>query len=676
MLYRAYRYSRWDGSQALPDLDADELMDQLSDELLKQGDVMRALRELLRNGMQNRQGQRMTGLREMMEQLKEQRRRQLQNYNMDSVVDDLKERLENILRTEREGIDRKLEQAKEQVGQASEADRPPQENLQKLLEQRAQRNRQKLDDLPEGLGGQIQGLMEYDFMDPQAQQMFQELLDMLKQQMAQNMAQQMQQQAQGMSPEAMSAMQEMLRQLNQMMRDKLSGREPDFQQFMEQFGPMFGPNPPQNFQELMDLLQQQLAQMQSMMESMSPEMRRELEEALSAALDPETQRQMGEFASLMEQLMPMDQLRRQYPFLGDDSLTMEQALELMRQLQGMDQLEEALQRAMRTGDLEGVDPDQLAEHLGEEARRAWEQMDRLRQLLKEAGYVTGDDKLELTARGIRRIGQKALKEVFLQLRKDRSGSHQQNVRGAGGDLTGETKAYEFGDPFQVDLQSTLKNAVLRGGAQVPVRMSPQDFEIYRTENMTRSATAVLLDQSRSMGLFNNFQAAKKVTLALFALIRTQYPRDTLYVIGFSDYAREIKEQDLATVNWNAWVSGTNLQHALMLSRKLLSRDKGSTRQILVITDGEPTAHLEGGRAYFSYPPSYRTELETLKEVRQCTKEGIVINTFMLENTYQLVNFVDRMTRINRGRAFYSSASNLGEYLLVDYVNNRKKRVAA
>jgi uncharacterized protein with von Willebrand factor type A (vWA) domain len=194
--------------------------------------------------------------------------------------------------------------------------------------------------------------------------------------------------------------------------------------------------------------------------------------------------------------------------------------------------------------------------------------------------------------------------------------------------------------------------------------------------MTRAATAVLLDQSRSMGLFNNFQAAKKVTLALFALIRTQYPRDNLYVIGFSDYAREIKEQDLAKVNWNAWVSGTNLQHALMLSRKLLSRDKGSTRQILVITDGEPTAHLEGGRAYFSYPPSYRTELETLKEVKQCTKEGIVINTFMLENTYQLVNFVDRMTRINRGRAFYSSASNLGEYLLVDYVNNRKKRVAA
>jgi uncharacterized protein with von Willebrand factor type A (vWA) domain len=249
-------------------------------------------------------------------------------------------------------------------------------------------------------------------------------------------------------------------------------------------------------------------------------------------------------------------------------------------------------------------------------------------------------------------------------------------RGAGGDLMGDTKTYEFGDPFLLDMQASIKNAVLRAGPQVPVRMTPQDFEIYRQEHMTRAATAVLLDQSRSMGLFNNFQAAKKVTLALFALIRTQYPRDSLHVIGFSDYAREIKEEDLARVNWNAWVSGTNLQHALMLSRKLLANEKGGSRQILLITDGEPTAHLEGGQSYFSYPPSYRTELETLKEVKRCTQEGIVINTFMLENNYQLVNFIDRLTRINRGRAFYSSSESLGQYVLVDYLNNRKKRVSA
>ena len=675
MLYRTYRYSQWDGSQRIFDLDADELMDRLSEEILKQGDVMRALREMFRRGLQTRDGQQMPGLRDLMEQLKNQRRQQLQQYNMDSVVDDLKERLEDIIKTEREGIQRRLEEAREQVDGADDAEKSQQESLFDLLEQRAKRNREKLDALPEGVGGQIQELMEYDFMDPEAQQKFQELLDMLKSQMAQNMSQQMRDQIQGMSPDQMAAMQEMMRQLNQMIRDKLEGLEPDFDGFMEQFGGSFGPNPPQSFEELMEMLQQQLAQMQSMMESMSPEMRRQLEDAMEAALDPQMRQQMARFAALMEQLMPMDELRRQYPFLGDDSMTMEQAMEMMRNLQDLDQLEQALQEAMRTGQLDDIDPEQLAELLGDEAKRAWEELDRLRQLLQDAGYVTNDDKMDLTARGIRRIGQKALREVFTHLKKDRVGDHQMDVRGSNGDVLGETKPYEFGDPFQVDLQATLKNAVLRGGSELPVRLNVKDFEIYRNEHVTRAATAVLLDQSRSMGLFNNFQSAKKVTLALMALIRTQYPRDKVFVIGFSDYAREIAEEDLAKSSWNAWVSGTNLHHALLLARKLLSKEKGSTRQVLLITDGEPTSHLEGDRSFFSYPPSYRTEQETLKEVKRCTQEDIRINTFMLENSYQLVNFVDRLTRINRGRAFYSSSANLGEYVLVDYVHNRRKRVA-
>ena len=676
MLYRTFRYSQWDGTQRIFDVDADELMDLLSEDVLNQGDVMQALRDLFRRGMQDREGQQMPGLRDLMEQLRNRRRDQMQQHNMDSVLDDLKERLDDIIQTERSGIERRLDEARQDVSEVNEEDRQQQEALLNLLQQRADRNLERLDNLPEGVGGQLQELMEYDFMDPEARQKFQDLLDMLKSQMAQNISQQMQQQVQNMSPEDMAATREMMRQLNEMMRDRLAGREPDFDSFMQQWGPMFGPNPPESFDELMEMLQQQLAQMQSMLDSMSPEARREMEDALMQALDPATRQEMGQFADLMEQLLPMDDMRRQYPFLGDDSLTMEQAMQMMREMQQLDQLEAALQDAMRTGDLRDIDPDKLAELLGEEARRAWEELERLRKLLEEAGYITADEKMELTARGIRRIGQKALKEVFGHLKKDRLGSHQMDTRGANGDLLGETKTYEFGDPFLIDLQTTVKNAVLRGGPQVPVRLGPQDFEVHRTEHMTKAATIVLLDQSRSMGLFNNFQAAKKVTLALMALIRSQYPRDTLHVVGFSDYAREIKEEDLAKVSWNAWVSGTNLHHALMLSRKMLSREKGGTRQIIVITDGEPTAHLEGDRAFFSYPPSYRTEQETLKEVRRCTQEDILINTFMLENNYQLVNFVDRMTRINRGRAFYTSSSNLSEFVLVDYLTNRRKRVAA
>lgn len=675
MLFRTYRYSRWDGTQNIFDLDADRLMDLLADDVLNNGDILQALRDLLRQGMQNRDGQPMPGLRQLMEQLKDRRRQQMQQHNMDSVLDDLKERLDDIINTERQGIQSRLDDARQQADSAPESERSQQQSLYNLLEQRANRNLEKLDNLPEGVGGQLKELMEYDFIDPDAQRKFQELLDLLKSQMAQNISQQMQQSLQNMSPEDMAAVREMMRDLNRMMQDKLQGRQPDFDGFMDQWGAMFGPNPPQSFDELMEMLQQQLAQMQSMLESMSPEARREMENALMQALDPETRREMAQFASLMEQLMPMDELRRQYPFLGDDSLTMEQAMQMMRDLQQLDQLEAALQEAIRTGDLSDVDPDKLAELLGDDARRVWDELDNLRKLLEEAGYITGGGKTELTARGIRRIGQKALKEVFAHLKKDRIGGHRMDARGANGDLLGETKTYEFGDPFLVDLQTTVKNAVLRGGPRVPVRLSPQDFEVHRTEHMTKAATIVLLDQSRSMGLFNNWQAAKKVTVALMALIRAQFPRDTLRIVGFSDYAREIKEEDLAASSWNSWTSGTNLHHALLLSRKLLSKEKGGTRQILVITDGEPTAHLEGDRSYFSYPPSYRTEQETLREVRRCTQEDILINTFMLENNYQLVNFVDQMTRINRGRAFYTSAANLGEFVLVDYLNNRRKHVA-
>ena len=680
MLYRSSEYSQWDGTQRIFELDADQLMDLLSEDIIKDGDVMQALRDLLRKGLQDRDGQQMPGLRELMEQLKNQRREQLQQHNMDSVVDDLKERLDEIVQTEREGIKRRMDEALEQVEAHAESnkgeDKEQQEGLLDLLKKRAEHNQEKLDALPEGLAGQIKDLMEYDFMDPDAQQKFQELLDTLKSQMSQNMGQHMIDQVKSMSEEDQAATRDMMRALNEMLRDKMAGQEPDFDGFMQEFSQMFGDNPPKSFDELLEQLQQQLAQMQSMLDSMSPEARREMEDALAQALDPATQREMAEFASLMEPMMPMDDLRHQYPFLGDDTLTMEQAMDMMRDLQELDQLEQSLQEAMRTGNMDDIDPEKLSELLGDDARQIYDELDKLRKMLQDSGYITGDDKMDLTARGIRRIGQKALKEVFAHLKKDRMGNHQMDDRGANGDLLGETKPYEFGDPFQVDLQATVKNAVLRGGPQVPVRLKAEDFEVFRNEHMTRSSTVLLLDQSRSMGLFNNWQAAKKVTLALMALMRSQYPRDSLHIVGFSDYAREIKEEEMAKCTWNAWVSGTNLHHALMLSRKLLSKEKGGTRQILVVTDGEPTAHLEGDQAFFAYPPSHRTELETLKEVRKCTQEDIVINTFMLENNYQLVNFVERMTRINSGRAFYSSADNLGEYLLVDYVTNRRKRVSA
>ena len=676
MLYSGYRYSRWDGTQDIFQMDAEDLMDRLSGDLLNHGDIWTALRELMRTGFQDRQGRSMPGVNDLLEQLENRREQQLQRYDLDSVMEDLGKRVGEILKTERHGIQRRLDEAKREVAGAEGSERIQKEALNNLLEDRAGRHLEKLNILPESTGGVIKQLMEYDFMDPEAQRMFLELLDMLRSQMAQNISRDLAKRLQDITPEDTEALREMLVRLNQILQEKAMGREPDFDSFMQQFGPLFGPNPPTSLEELMERLMHQMAQMQSLMESMSPEARQQLESVLDSVLDSETQRELAQLASLMERLMPMDEMRRQYSFLGDESLTLDHAIQIMGNLQEIDELEGTLQEAMRTGKLDQVDPEKIADHLGDEARRTWEQLQGLMEILKEGGYITDTGKPGLTPRAIRRIGQKALKEVFNTLKKGRPGSHEMDMRGSGADMLGETKPYEFGDPFQVDLQASLKNAMVRSGPRLPVSLSPKDFEIYHSEHVTRAATVVLLDQSRSMGLFGSFLAAKKVALALFALIHSQFPRDSMYVIGFSDYAREIKEEDLPGVNWNAWMSGTNIHHALMLSRKLLSREKGGTRQILLITDGEPTAHLEGDRSIFRYPPSSRTIVKTLMEVKRCTQEDILINTFMLENHYQLMEFVDKMTRINRGRVFYSTPDNLGEYLLVDYVTNRRKFVTA
>ena len=546
----------------------------------------------------------------------------------------------------------------------------------KMLEERAQRSQQKLDDLPESPHGATKELQDYDFMDPEARQKFQELLDMRKQQMMQNFFQGMKDQLQNMNPEDMEGLKNMIQALNQMLRDRAMGEDPDFEGFMEQYGDYFDPNRPASLDELLEQLQQQMAAMQSLMDSMSPKMRDELEGLLQSGMDPEFMNELSELAGMMYDMFPFEDMANEYPFMGDESVTLDQAMELMGKLRDMDQLEQQIQQVMRNGNVEDLDPEKVEEHLGEEARRQLEQLQKVIQQLEEAGYLKRKgDRLELTPRGIRKLAQKALKEVFSELKKDRMGRHEIYNRGDGGERTGETKPYEFGDPFDLDLHRTLFNSVLRDGPKTPLSLRPEDFEIHRTEHMTQTATVLLLDQSRSMGMFGSFSAAKKVALALYWLIHSEYPRDHFSIIGFSDYGMEIKTDDLAELTWNAWVSGTNMQHALLLARKTLARQKVATKQIIMITDGEPTAHLEGGRAYFSYPPSWRTIDETLKEVKRCTQEGITINTFMLEANYYLMDFIDKMTRINKGRAFYTDPSQLGRYVMVDYLRGRRKRIA-
>jgi uncharacterized protein with von Willebrand factor type A (vWA) domain len=339
------------------------------------------------------------------------------------------------------------------------------------------------------------------------------------------------------------------------------------------------------------------------------------------------------------------------------------------------------------GDLRAIDREQVRDLMGDDAVRDLDALDDLAKRLEEAGYLTRDgDHLELTPRGTRKIGQQVLDDLFARLKRDAFGGHRIDRQGRGGEREETTKPYEFGDPFHLDLRGTLTNAMLReenapaarsartAGGDRAVHLVPDDFEVYRSEQLTRTATVLLVDMSRSMLLRGCFLAAKKVAVALDTLIRTQYPRDHLSVIGFAYYAREIRPGALAELTWHGYEYGTNLQHGLLLARRILARQAAANKEIVVITDGEPTAHFEGGQVEFSYPPTRRTITETLREVQRCARDGITINTFMLERSRALAEFVAHMTKLNRGRAFYATPERLGEYVLVDFVGRRTRTV--
>ena len=513
-------------------------------------------------------------------------------------------------------------------------------------------------------------------MDSDAHKQFQDLMDMMRGRMMDNIVQDMKNQMSNMGPQDMQALGDMMDQLNDMLWDAGENSQAKFDKFMEQYGNIFGENKPENLDQLIDMLRDRMSQVQSLMNSMSPGMRNELAEIMNSAMPADLQESLEEFSSLMEQMFPGNEFRNRYPFSGQEPITYDRAMDLMNELQNMDDLERQIQNVgRRGGTIQDLDLSRIEEFLGEDVRANTEQLQQISRMLEEMGYLSNDgDLLKLTPKALRKIGLKALKDVFSKLKLNLMGQHPVYLRGRGGEYSGETKPYEFGDPFDIHLERTLSNAVMRSGGGVPVKMAPEDFEIHRTEHMARASTVLLLDQSRSMGYYGNFVAAKKVAMALASLIRIQYPRDRFYIVGFSDYAIQIEQDELTTTSWNDWVSGTNMHHAFMLSRNLLAKDKSGTKQILMITDGEPTCHIQDGRSAFRYPPSYKTIQETLKEVKRCTKDGITINTFMLEKNEYLVNFVDNMTRINKGRAFYSSPDKLGEYILVDYLTSRRSKV--
>ena len=656
-----FTYSRWDGTQKGFDLDADAIMDEITDDLLYHGDLNSALRRMMQNGLRDRNGEQLKGLRELMEQLRQKRREMLENHDLGGVFDEIADELREVVSTERNALDDLAREARE----SGDARR------QEVTEQAVQERQMSLDMLPPDLAGQVRELQEYSFTSTEARERFEQLLEKLREQLMQRYVNQMAEGMQNMSPEQMGRMKDMMAALNEMLDKHQRGEDPGFEQFMAEYGDFF-PENPQTLEELLEAIAERMAAMQRMLNSMTPEQRRQMQELSEQLLgDMDLRWQVDQLGENLRSLFPQMGWNQRYDFSGQDPLGFADAMSMMDQLGDLDQLEQLMRGATNPGALAEADLDKVNDLLGEDAARSMERLAQLAKQLEEAGLIeTKEGRLQLTPRGLRKIGANALGELFSKLAKDKSGQHQMNPHGIGHERAYESKPYEYGDPFNLDLHRTIRNAVGREGPGTPVRLTPEDFEIERTENITRSSTVLMLDLSLSMPMRDNFLAAKKVAMALHSLISTQFPRDYLGIVGFSEVARILTPEQLPEVSWD-FVYGTNMQHGFLLSRQLLARQSG-TKQIIMITDGEPTAHIEAdGNVFFNYPPVPATIEATLREVARCTRENIRVNTFMLDANSYLKAFVERLTQMNRGRAFFTTPDTLGDYVLVDFIEHKR-----
>jgi uncharacterized protein with von Willebrand factor type A (vWA) domain len=653
-----YRYSRWSSAQDSALLDAEDVLSALSDDVIEDGDVTSALHGLTRSGVSVDGELVLPGLEHMLLDIEKTRQDALERYDLDSMIDDLINQVADVVATERRAIDQRLS-----AGTAGSADA----QLSTAMQTVADRKREALDAIPPDPGAAITHLSEYEFLDVEARARFEGLMDMLQRHVLQSHAQSMERSLLEAREDGPAELATALEALNVLIDEQLEGGVPDFESFRGRYGHHFPPAP--SLEDMLKEIQRQAAQTESLLSNMAPDARQALERTMQSVVrDPHLREELSKLAEKLPALLPPPPAGTEYPFSGEQSLSLEEALVLMREMHDLDSLETVIRDCLETGEWNRLDVEAVRRCLGEVAGDQFQQLVDLPGLLADKGLVAGEGKqLRLTTRGLRTLGQKTLEEIFRRLKRSARGEHDARINGPGTESMSETKSFEFGDRMALSVEKTLMNAVTRDGARLPLRLKPEDFQVFRPEHATEAATVLMLDLSRSMPLRGCFVAAKKVTLALDTLIREQFPRDRLHVVGFSDLAREVEPDALLSLSWKDYVQGTNLQHAFMVARRLLGRQRDGNRQIIVITDGEPTAHFSGQDVQFSYPPSAATYAETLREVQRCTREGITINTFMLGRSHALTEFVSQLTRINSGRAFFATPEKLADFILLDYV---------
>ncbi|GGQ21974.1 uncharacterized protein with von Willebrand factor type A (vWA) domain [Actinomadura coerulea] len=688
-----YRYGAYeDGPDPLaPPYDVRDALDAVGDSVLDGARPDDALRELLRRGLPGAEGRR--GLDDMLRQVRERRRALRDRGRLDGTLEQARALLDTAIGQERAelfpdpGDDARLREA-------------------------------ELDTLPSDTSQAIRRLSDYDWRSAAARRTFEQLKDLLRREVLDARFQGMKQALENQDPAAMQRVKDMMADLNAMLERDARGEhtQEDFDRFMGEYGDMF-PDDPENLEELVDSLARRAAAMDRLLASLSPEQRAELAGLMEQA--------MQDAGLAMEMTRLGDALRARRPDLGwgqpeqmtgENPLGVGDATTALAELADLSELEAALGQDYPGARLDDIDEDAVRRALGRQAVDDLAALRRIEAELERQGYLQRKrGKLELTPKAVRRLGETALRRVFSQLASGRRGDHDQRDAGQAGELTGSSREWRFGDEQPLDVVRTVSNAIRRSamergtspaaagepgarlvpppagaratepvgasgavtaggnGARRPdgVRLSVDDFEVHETERRTGAAVCLLVDLSYSMVLRGTWAAAKQTTLALHALVTSKFPQDAIQIIGFSNYARVLHPTEMAGLDWDM-VQGTNLHHALMIAGRHLDRHPDFEPIVLVVTDGEPTAHLRpDGRSLFDYPPSTDTLVLTLAEVDKMTRRGACMNFFMLAEDRRLVSFVEEVARRNGGRVFAPDADRLGEYVVSDYLRTRR-----
>jgi len=666
-----YRYGEFLGGPdpLEPPYDVRGAVDALGESVLNGDDPASALRDLLRRGLPDHRG-----LDDLLRRVRERQRELRRSGRLDGILEQARALLDTAIGQER-----------------AELFPDPSDD--------ARLREAELDALPSDPAGAIRELSDYQWRSQAAAQTFEQLKELLRREVLDSQFRGIKEQMSQSDPEGMQRIKDMMSALTGMIEADARGEhtQQDFDDFMAEYEDFF-PDSPQNLEQLVDSLVRRMAAAQRLLNSLTAEQRDELAGLMAQAMeDAGLAQEMSRLADALRARRPdVDWDGQRERMTGRDPLGLGDATTALAELADLSELEDALRQDYPGARLDDIDEEAVRRALG---RHAVDDMEALRQIereLQRQGYLTSSEgKLELTPKAVRRLGDTALRQVFARLAEGAYGDHDQHDVGQAGELTGSTRPWRFGDEQAIDTAATVRNALLHGGvpglaerpgdepddasagaragARTAVKLSVSDFEIGETERRASAAVCLLVDLSYSMALRGTWSAAKQTALALYSLVRTRFPQDSLQVIGFSNYARELRETDLAGLGWDM-VQGTNLHHALVLAGRFIDRRPEDNPIVLIITDGEPTAHLRrDGSSWFDWPPSPETLELTMAEVDKMTRRRATLNIFMLADDERLTSFVDEVARRNGGRVLRAMPDSLGEYVVSDFLRSRRAR---